>query len=121
MSRDVCYGQLKPARFPSLPIFYLFRRKRLQDYAKQHPTTATTVRLRVELMKGHDFHNFIALRRVFPSADQIIVASGNPVTIFDIRNHYRLITAVHYNRCAVFILLLLTHSAYDKEHWKMTL
>jgi mRNA interferase HigB len=69
-------------------------------------------------MQGQDFADFVALRRVFPSADQVIVASGNPVTIFNIKNHFRLITAIHYNRRTVFILLLLTPSEYDRNHWK---
>ena len=92
--------------------------KRLRDYAALHPTTAPTLGHWMTLMQGQDFADFVALRRVFQSADQVVVASGNPVTIFNIKNHYRLITAIHYNRRAVFILLLLTHNEYDRDHWK---
>jgi mRNA interferase HigB len=55
---------------------------------------------------------------VFPSADQTIVASGRTVTIFNIKSHYRLITAIHYNHHIVYILLFLTHAEYDQERWK---
>jgi len=92
--------------------------KRLQDYASRHPTTAPTLGHWATLVRGHDFSDFVALRRVFPSADQVTVAGGHAVTIFNIKNHCRLITAIHYNRRAVFILLLLTHSEYDRNHWK---
>lgn len=59
-----------------------------------------------------------ALRRLLPSADQVAVASGRTVTIFNIKNHYRLITAIHYNHQIVYILLLLTRNEYDQGHWK---
>ena len=92
--------------------------KRLRDYAGLHPTAAPTLGHWVTLMRGQNFADFVALRRTFPSADQVVVASGNSVTIFNIKNHYRLIAAIHYNRRAVFILLLLTHNEYDRAHWK---
>ena len=95
--------------------------KRLQDYAARHPTIAPTLGHWTTLIRDQDFSDFVALRRTFPSADQVAVASGNPVTIFNIKNHYRLITAIHYNRRSVFILLLLTHNEYDRDHWKKNL
>ena len=95
--------------------------KRLRSYAKQHPTVAPTLRHWTTLMRRIDFDDFVALRRVFPAADQVVVASGNPVTIFNLKNHYRLITAIHYNRHCVFILLLMTHNEYDQAHWKENL
>lgn len=59
--------------------------------------------------------------RVLPTADQVKVKSGRTVTIFNITNHYRLITAIHYNHEIVYILLLLTPNAYDQGHWKNNL
>ncbi|MEN9637934.1 MAG: hypothetical protein RL077_6338 [Verrucomicrobiota bacterium] len=94
---------------------------RLKEYAARHPTAAPTLGHWAMLMRSRDFADFVELRRVFPSADQVVVASGNPVTIFNIKNHYRLITAIHYNRRAVFILLLLPHNEYDQAHWKKRL
>jgi mRNA interferase HigB len=63
----------------------------------------------------------VELRRVLPSADQIEVTSGKTVTIFNIKNHFRLITAIHYNHQIHYVLLLLTHGEYDKDHWKKNL
>ena len=95
--------------------------KRLADYAARHPTTATTLAHWTELMLRGEFANLVELRRVLPTADQVRVGSGRGVTIFNIKNHYRLITAIHYNHPIVYILLLLTHSDYDAGHWKENL
>jgi mRNA interferase HigB len=59
------------------------------------------------------------VRRSFRSADEVRVASGRTVVIFNIAgNRYRLITAIHYNRRKVFVLRFMTHAEYDKERWK---
>jgi mRNA interferase HigB len=95
--------------------------KRLRDYAKLHPTVATTLDHWEQLIHRGRFENLVELRRILPSADQIKAASGKTVTIFNIKSHYRLITAIHYNHQILFVLLLLTHNEYDKAHWKKNL
>jgi len=49
-------------------------------------------------------------------------AHADPVgrrTVFNIHgNAYRLIARVNFKTKRVFILHILTHAAYDKEHWK---
>ena len=95
--------------------------KRLAGYAARHPTIATTLDHWTELMLVGEFANLVELRRVLPTADQARVESRKTVTIFNIKNHYRLITAIHYNHQIVYILLLLTHSDYDAGHWKENL
>lgn len=92
--------------------------KRLKEYATRHPTAAPTLGHWATIMRRRDFATFPELRQVFPLADQMAVASGKTVTIFNIKNHYRLITAIHYNRQLVFILLLLPHNEYDRPRWK---
>lgn len=92
--------------------------KRLRDYAKLHPTTAPTLEQWTELIRRGRFANLVELRRVLPTADQVTVKSGRTVTIFNIKNHFRLITAIHYNHQLVFVLLLLTHNEYDQGYWK---
>ena len=95
--------------------------KRLRNYAKLHPTTSTTLEHWEELiLRGH-FANLIDLRKVLPAADQTVVETGRSVTIFNIKNHYRLITAIRYNHQIIYILLFLTHTDYDRPHWKTTL
>ena len=60
-------------------------------------------------------------RQSLPHADQVTVKSGRTVTVFNITNDFRLITAIHYNRQEVFTLRFLTHADYDKDTWKNTL
>ena len=48
-------------------------------------------------------------------------SSVTPVTLFNISNNYRLITAIHYNRKKIFIMRFLTHPEYAKGKWKETL
>lgn len=95
--------------------------KRLRDYAAQHPTIATTLEHWEELIRRGRFASLVELRKVLPSADQVRVGSGKTVTVFNIKNHYRLITAIHYNHQIVFVLLMLSHGDYDKPHWEKTL
>ena len=54
------------------------------------------------------------LRTAFPSADQV-----GRLTVFNIGgNKARLIAAIHYNRCKVYIRAVLTHQEYDEGKWK---
>jgi mRNA interferase HigB len=41
------------------------------------------------------------------------------LTVFNIGgNRARLVAAIHYNRCRVYIRAVLTHSEYDAGAWK---
>lgn len=95
--------------------------KRLREYARRHPTIATTLTHWTEIVLEVEPANLVELRRVLPAADQVAVRSGRTVTIFNITPHYRLITAIHYDHQIVFVLLLLTHNEYDQAHWKKNL
>jgi mRNA interferase HigB len=47
------------------------------------------------------------------------VKSGNTATVFNIvGNRYRLITAIHYNRQMIFLMMVLTHAEYSTDKWK---
>lgn len=64
----------------------------------------------------------VDVRRTFPSADLVKVASGRQVIVFNVcGNEFRLIVAVHFDRQKVFILRLLSHAEYSKENWKAEL
>jgi mRNA interferase HigB len=65
------------------------------------------------------WRNLSETRIDFPHADAVIVASGKPVTVFNIAgNKYRLITAIHYNREIVYTLRAMTHAEYSRGKWK---
>ena len=99
----------------------LSRQAHLREYATLHPTIAATLEHWEVLIRKGQFANLVEIRKVLPTADQAKVRSGKTVTIFNIKNHFRLITAIHYNHQIVFILLMLSHSDYDKPHWKKNL
>ena len=74
------------------------------------------------LVKAAKFNDFVALRKVFRSADMVQVGSGRKVIIFNISgNNNRLIAAVHFNTQRAFALRFMSHAEYSKDHWKETL
>lgn len=73
-------------------------------------------------MKAAQFTSFAALRNVYRNADQVRVASGRNVIVFNISgNNYRLVAAMHFNTQRVFALRFMTHAEYSKNRWKDTL
>jgi mRNA interferase HigB len=96
----------------------LITNKRLREYAAEYPTCLPSLEHWEEIMEANDFADIVAVRQKFPHADLAKVKSGRTVTIFNIKNHFRLITSIHYNHKAIYILRLLTHAEYDKNFWK---
>jgi len=91
-------------------------------WAQKHPTAASSLFGWLTLVKAAKFKDFVALRRVYRSADLVRVASGRNVVVFNISgNNYRLVAAIHFNTQRVFALRFMTHSEYSKHHWKDTL
>ena len=94
----------------------------LRAFAADHDDAATGLAVWQRIMRQEQFRHFADLRRCFRSADQVRVASGKPVVVFNIHgNHFRLICAMHYNTGKVFVLRFLTHVEYSKERWKVEL
>jgi len=59
------------------------------------------------------------VRRIYPHADPVRVASGNTVTVFNVAgNKYRLVAAIHYNAGRVYVLRIMTHADYGRGTWK---
>lgn len=96
----------------------LIKERTLNEWAAQYPTALSTLRHWKDTVTRLDFDNFADLRRAIPSADQVKVASGRIVTVFNIKNQFRLIAAIHYNRRLIYVLRFLTHADYDKDTWK---
>ena len=93
---------------------HIITRKRLNEFAAQHPETRNALAQWYELVKKTDFANFAALRAMFPAADKV-----GKLTVFNIGgNKVRLMAAIHYNRRKVYIRAVLTHSEYDEGTWK---
>jgi len=97
----------------------IIKRSTLAAFAVRHPQAAPGLEVWRHIMRIEEFKHFADLRRCFRSADQVRVASGKIVVVFNIGgNSYRLICALHYNTGKVFLLRLLTHAEYDKDRWK---
>jgi mRNA interferase HigB len=93
---------------------HIITRVRLKEFWEKHPNAENSLRLWYKLTSLAQWQNFVELRKVFPSADQV-----ENLTVFNIGgNNYRLITLVDYEYKKVFIRHVLTHAEYDKQNWK---
>ena len=78
-----------------------------------------SLRMWIGQARAAAWRNFADLRGTILSTDQVAVASGRSVVVFNIaHNRYRLITVVHFNRRIVYTLMILTHKEYDRGSWK---
>ena len=93
---------------------HVITRKRIVDFASKHPDCATALDSWYRIIKHTRISNFVELRLIFPSADQI-----EGLTVFNIGgNKVRLVAAMHYNSQKIYIRQVLTHKEYDKNKWK---
>ncbi|SRR5260370_31951429 len=100
----------------------IITRKRLREFAKRHPDAAEPLDKWYRVLRAAKWENLQDVRRVYPHADAVTVASGNAVTVFNLcGNKYRMIVAIHYNRQRVYVLRLLRHAEYSKNLWKDSL
>jgi mRNA interferase HigB len=91
----------------------------LRAFWETHREAQASLRVWVQQTKAAQWRGFTELRRTFPSADSVTMASGRSVVVFNIaHNRYRLIAAVHYNTRIVYTLMILTHKVYDANTWK---
>lgn len=94
--------------------YHIITRKRLNEFASEHPGTIAALTRWYQLVKRADFASFAELRAVFPSADQV-----GKLTVFDVGgNKVRLVAAVHYNRRKIYVRAVLSHKDYDEGKWK---
>jgi mRNA interferase HigB len=93
---------------------HIITRSRLVEFWEKHSDSKASLALWYKLVTTANWQNFVELRNVFSSADQV----GN-FTVFNIGgNKYRLITFIDYTYQKVFIRAVLTHAEYDKDDWK---
>jgi len=100
----------------------IITKQRLALYAHIHPTAKGALEHWHNVVRNADWGSLVDLRAVFPHGDSVRVQSGRTVVVFNLKgNAYRLITAIHFDRRKVFILLFLTHAVYSRDHWKQNL
>jgi mRNA interferase HigB len=95
-------------------IMHIISQKRLAEFWLKHPDAETSLRYWYKLTRDAQWRNFVELKQLFPSADQV-----GRLTLFNVGgNKYRLIARVQYRFRKVYICTIMTHSEYDKENWK---
>ncbi len=101
---------------------WIIKPARIREFARQYPQAASSLERWLKLAEGGQWSSLVDIRSVFRSADEVRVASGRVVVVFNLKgNDFRLITAIHYNRGKVFVMMFLTHAEYDKDTWKENL
>lgn len=93
-------------------------------FANKWPAADGPLREWYKLTLSATWRNFADVKATFGQTDQIRVASGQTVCVFDIGgNKFRLVAFVSYAKSKVYVLRILTHKEYDKghQHWKREL
>jgi len=92
--------------------------RRLREAAAGHPNVKPAITRWIHIVRKAQWKSLAQARQTFRHADQVKIADGRILTIFNLGDNHRLITAIHYNRNLVFIRKVLTHAEYDKDRWK---
>jgi mRNA interferase HigB len=97
----------------------IIKASRVREFAARFPGGASSLLRWLEAAQAARWRNLVDVRKVFRGADEVKVASGRAVVVFNVAgNHYRLVTAIHYNAQRLFVLMFLTHAEYGKNRWK---
>ena len=89
------------------------------EFGQRHADSAEPLARWVRITRRARWTNLADVRVEFPHADIVRVASGKPVTVFNVAgNKYRLVTAIHFNRQIIYTLRIMTHAEYSRAKWK---
>lgn len=96
--------------------------KRLEQWSREHADARHWLDAWGAAVIEAEWKNLGQVRETYPHADEVIVESERPVTVFNVRgNRYRMITAIHYNTQCVYAMRFMAHAEYSKDQWKKTL
>lgn len=97
----------------------IIQRSMLTEFGRQHTAAAEPLARWYRIARRARWMNLSDVRTEFPHADAVLVASGKPVTVFNVGgNKYRLVSAIHYNRQIIYTLRILTHAEDSRGKWK---
>ena len=102
----------------------LITEKAVRQWIVDHPGVKAQLKYWLEKIKACTATNFTELQALFAGVDRVSVASGKPVTVFNLghgKSAYRLIVAIHFDKQRVLALKFLSHAEYDKETGKAQL
>jgi mRNA interferase HigB len=101
----------------------VIKRRPLLEFAAKYPAAYAPLDSWYRVVRRARWRDITDVRRALPAADgNVVVSSGRRVTVFNIGgNKYRLVVAIHYNTEMVYVLRVLTHKEYSRDHWKAQL
>ena len=100
-------------------IVRLIDKKTFKAFWATHPEAESPLTRWYQIASKATWESIREVRKDFPHADLVTVASGRIATVFNVAgNNYRLITAIHYNTEVIYLMSVLTHVEYSKNKWK---
>lgn len=94
---------------------HVITQKRIWEAMEAHPECASALDGWYRLMKRNRFISYSSLRRVFNSVDKV-----GELYVFNIGgNKLRLIANIHFQCQRVYIRMILTHSEYGENKWRL--
>ena len=89
-------------------------RKAVEKFKRKHAHARSPLDNWHRVVSSRDWSNFVELREVFPSADQV-----GPYIVFNVGgNRYRLIATVNFEVRTLLVRDVLTHQEYDRGGWR---
>ena len=93
---------------------HIISKRRIISFYTVHPTSKASLLQWFQEIKKGTFRSIEEIRTLYPHADKV-----GRRTVFNIGgNNYRLVTRINYSSQKVFIIKIITHAEYDKNHWK---
>ena len=102
---------------PSSIGMRIITRKFFDEAKKTYPKARAPLDHWYRITRVSTWQNLFQARATFGHADQVTVRCNRTVTVFNVTNDFRLITAIHYNRQEIFTMRFLTHAEYSKNKW----
>lgn len=97
----------------------IISRTRLVEFWKKHGNAKAALSHWHGLVKAARWSNITEVRKTFPHADLVKVASGETVVVFNAGgNNVRVVCAIKYDFKTIYVLRVMTHAEYDRDSWK---
>lgn len=97
----------------------IIKKSTVREFWREHPDARPFLEAWLVTAQAAEWQNLRDVRRDYPHADGVQVASGNTVTVFNVAgNKYRMVVSIKYRYGVVYIRDFLTHADYSKDTWK---
>ena len=103
----------------SSPFMHVISKKRLREFWDEHASAEVALRRWYKVVSHARWEQWSDVKATFSSADQVKVASGTPMVVFNVGgNNYRVVTRALFEFGRVYIKRVMTHAEYGKGRWK---